>query len=410
MTPKAPPARRSLRTARRRTGSGTACLLLGASLLIPIPSEAQLAPLTGYYLHAVAASGSSPFSASGVIDVQRVRLMTRPTWGAARFDVAWETTLSLRSDDLALGRGFEGVEPAAPWLDLQGHLVDRRRLEWTHGLDRLSVSVQGGEQARLTVGRQPISWATTLYFTPADPFVPFDPTDPFREYRAGVDALRGVMFTGAFSELDAVLRPARALSGGETWTALVRGQRLLAGWEVSAWGGMLHDEAAGAVAGAGSLGEWGVRGEGSLRRTGDGTVLRAALGLDRLFELMDRDFRAVLEVQHDGFGAERAADLLDTALSVPAARGELSVLGRDALVANASWQAHPLTAVSLLSLVSLRDGSTLVSPGLTWSLADEISLRLGAFAGIGPGAEGTGLRSEHGATPLIGFAALSAFF
>jgi hypothetical protein len=387
-----------------------ALLLLGVVLLVPSPSEAQFGPVDGYYLHAAAASESSLFSASGVIDVQRLRLMTRPTWGAARFDIAWETTLSLRSDELALGRGFEGTEPAAPWLDLQGHLVDRRRVEWTHGLDRMNVALQAGPRTRLTVGRQPISWATTLYFTPADPFVPFDPTDPFREYRAGVDALRGVLFTGPFSELDAVIRPAPAPSGGETWTALLRGQRLVAGWDVSAWGGLLHDEAAGAVAAAGSLGEWGLRGEGSLRSTDDGTVLRAALGVDRLFDLMDRDLRAVLEFQRDGFGAARATDLLDTALSAPAARGELSVLGRDALMTNVGWRVTPLIEVSLLSLVSLQDGSSLLSPGLNWSLADEVSLRLGAFAGIGPAAGEAQLRSEHGATPLIGFGALSVFF
>jgi len=385
-------------------------LLLGAILLPPAPAEAQFAPVNGYYLHAVAGSESSPFAASGVIDVQRLRLMTRPARGAARFDIAWETTLTLRSDDLALGRGFEGSEPAAPWLDLQGRLVDQRRVEWTHGLDRLNVSIQAGQQARITVGRQPISWATTLYFTPADPFVPFDPADPFREYRAGVDAIRGTVFTGPFSEVDLVVRPAPDPSGGESWTALLRGQRLFGGWEVSAWGGMLHDDAAGAVAGTGSLGEWGLRGEGSLRSSDSGTVLRAALGLDRRFDLMDRDFRAIVEIQHDEFGAVRAADLLDTALSLPAARGELSVLGQDALAANVSWQVHPLASVSLLSLVSLRDGSSLVSPGVTWSLADEVSLRLGAFSGLGPGADGTRLRSEHGATPFIAFAALSAFF
>ncbi len=406
-----PRTRRDVNVVRhRRPRSLMALLLLGVVLLAPSPSEAQLGPVDGYYLHAAAGSESSPFSASGVLDVQRLRLMIRPTWGAARFDIAWETTLSLRSDDLALGRGFEGTEPAAPWLDLQGHLVDRRRVEWTHGLDRMNVSLQAGHRARLTAGRQPISWATTLYFTPADPFVPFDPTDPFREYRAGVDALRGVLFTGPFSELDAVIRPAPAPSGGETWTALLRGQRLVAGWDVSAWGGMLHDEAAGAVAAAGSIGEWGIRGEGSLRDTDDGAVLRAALGLDRLFDLMDRDLRAVLEFQRDGFGAARATDLLDTALSAPAARGELSVLGRDALMTNVGWRVTPLIEVSLLSLVSLQDGSSLVSPGLNWSLADEVSLRLGAFAGIGPGASEAKLRSEHGATPLIGFAALGVFF
>lgn len=384
--------------------------LLAGGLLAPGPATAQLAPLNGYYLHALAGSESSPFSPSGVVDVQRLRLMTRPAWGSVRFDVAWETTLTLRSDALALGRGFEGTEPAAPWLDLQGHLVDRRRVEWTQGLDRLNAAFPLGRRGRITLGRQSISWATTLFFTPADPFVPFDPADPFREYRSGVDAFRGVLFTGPFSELDAVVRPAPRAGGGETWTALIRGQRLVGGWEVAAWGGILHDEAAGSLAVTGFLGEWGIRGEGSLRDTEDGRVLRGAVGVDRLFELGGRDLRTVVEVQHDGFGATQASELLDTALSPPALRGELSVLGRDALVSNAAWQAHPLASLSLLSLVSLHDGSTLLSPGLEWSLADEVSLRLGAFAGIGPGAVNGTLRSEHGATPFIGFAALSAFF
>jgi hypothetical protein len=381
-----------------------------AFLLLPHPVAGQLPAVSGYYLHAVAALESSPLSPSGALDVQRLRLMTRPAWGNVRFDLAWETTLSLRTDAIALGRGFEGAEPAAPWLRLQGTLVDRRRVGWTHGVDRLSFSFQPGERVRITAGRQTVSWATTLYFTPADPFVPFDPAAPFREYRAGVDALRAVVFTGPFSEVDAVIRPAPAPGGGETWTALLRGQRLVAGWEVSAWGGMVHDEGAVALATSGSLGEWGIRAEGAVRDTDDGTVLRGALGVDRLFELRGRDFRTVVEVQHDGFGAGRASELLPTAFSAPALRGELPVLGRQALAANGSWQVHPLVSVSLFSLVGLRDGSALVSPGLNWSLGDEVSLRLGGFAGLGPGAREGELRSEHGAAPLVGFGALSVFF
>jgi hypothetical protein len=385
-------------------------LVLSAGFLLPGPVEAQFPTVTGYYLHALAGSEASPVSPSGVLDVQRLRLMTRPALGAVRLDLAWETALTLRTDELALGRGFEGAGPAAPWLDLQGSLVDRRRVGWTHGVDRLNVAFQMGERARVTVGRQTVSWATTLYFTPADPFVPFDPADPFREYRAGVDALRGTIFTGPFSEVEAVVRPAPAPGGGETWTALFRGQRLMAGWEVSGWAGMVHEEGAAALAASGSVGEWGIRAEGTVRDTDDGTVLRGAVGVDRLFQLADRDFRAVVEAQYDEFGAVGPSGLLETALSAPAARGELSVLGRRALVANATWQVHPLVSTSLLSLVSVGDGSVLVSPGLDWSLGDEVSLRLGAFAGLGPGARAGELRSEHGATPLIGFGALSVFF
>ena len=393
---------------------GHLALVALAAGLVPQVASAQLPAVSGYYLHAAAASESSVLGPSGVLDVQRLRLMSRGSLGPVRLDAAWETTLTLRSDEVALGRGFEGAEPAAPWLNLQGSLMDRRRVGWFQGLDRFSASVDLGQRARITAGRQTVSWATTLYFTPADPFVPFDPADPFREYRAGVDALRAVVFTGPFSEVDVVVRPAPVPGGGESWTALVRRQQLLAGWEVSAWGGLLHDRAALAVASAGSLGEVGLRAEGSLRRTAEGMVIRAAFGVDRLMEVLERDLRVVAEIQRDEFGAAGPRELAEVALSQPASRGELSVLGRDAAILNVSWQIHPLISTSFLSLVSLGDGSALLSPGLTWSLADEVSLRLGGYAGLGPGARTEGpspsFRSEHGATPLIGFVALSVFF
>lgn len=376
----------------------------------PVEAQGQRPQLKGYYLHAVAGMESSPFSEAGVMDFQRLRLMTDPGWGPFSFDVAYEHTLTLRSDDLALGRGFEGAEPAAPWLRLQGTLVDRRRVTWAHALDRLSASVRLGDRTRLTAGRQTISWATALYFTPTDPFVPFDPADPFREFRAGVDAVRARVSLGPFSELDAVVRPAEAPGGGETVTALARGQTLLRGWEVSGWGGALHDEPAFAAGVSGTVGETGLRVEGGLRREDGSTVVRGTVGADRFFQLLERDLHAVVEYQHDGFGAARAAELIPTALSAPAARGELLVLGRDAVVVNATYDLWPLTNVALLTLVNARDGSALLSPTLVHSLTDEASLRVGGFAGLGPGVDGVALRSEHGATPLVGFAAVSLFF
>jgi hypothetical protein len=385
--------------------------VLGIALLgAPAPVRGQFPTMSGYYLHAAAGVESTPFSASGLLDVQRLRLMSRPALGSLTLDVAYEHTLTLRTTDLALGRGLEGMDATAPWLSLQGTLRETERVEWAHGLDRLSVAWHAGDRVRLTLGRQSISWANGLYFTPTDPFVPFDPADPFREFRGGVDALRGVVFLGPFTEVDAVLRPARVPGGGTALTALVRGQTTVRGWDVSAWGGVVHEEAGAALALTGSVGDTGLRAEAGLRRHEGETVPRVAVGADRLFQLLDRDLRAIVEVQHDGFGAGGAEDLLVTAGSLPYARGELQLLGRDAVVAHAAWQLHPLTAVSLLSLVNARDGSLLLAPAVERSMSDEISLRMGAFVGVGPGAEAGRLRSEHGATPLAGYVAASVFF
>lgn len=399
-----------LRAAARTGTVVLAGLVFSGIAGVPTPVVGQALDLSGYYLHAAGGSESSPFSASGAFNVQRLRLMTRPTLGPVRLQVAWETTLTLRSDRVALGRGLEGAEPAAPWLDLQGTLVDQRRVSWAHGLDRLNASVPVGERGRVTIGRQTVSWGATLYFSPADPFVPFDPADPFREYRSGVDAVRAVVFTGPLSEVEGVVRPAPRAVGGETWTALLRAQRLLGGWELSAWGGMLHDEAAGAVTATGAVGKTALRSELSVRDTEDGTIVRIVAGLDRWFELAGRDLHGVIEAQYDGFGARRPDELLSVAASAPVARGEMATLGARALMVRAAWQLHPLTAVSLLSLMNTRDPSALVSPGLEHSVSDEIQLRVGAFAGLGPGSDGTGLRSEYGAVPLTGFAAFSVFF
>ncbi len=396
--------------------AGTA-LAVGGALLLPGGGAAQLAPVTGYYLHATAVLEGSALNESGVLDVQRLRLMNRPRWGRVSFDLAWEHVVTLRSGQVELGRGFGEDRSGIGRLNLDGTLARGSRGRWVHGVDRLGVTVPVGERTRITVGRQTVSWATTLYFTPADPFVPFDPADPFREYRAGVDAVRAVVATGPFSRVEGVVRVAPGLDGeGESITALGRWQGMVGGVEMSGWGGVVHDEPAAAVGFTGSRGEWSIRGEGGVRKEGSRAVIRGAVGVDRRFEVGGRDLRFLTEFQHDGFGASRPEELFATALSPAARRGELQLLGRDALAVNVGWQLHPLTEVGVLTLVNLRDGSSLWAPTLTHSLGDETALRVGAFAGVGPGArvpEGAPipiLRSEHGMTPLVGFAALTWFF
>lgn len=389
---------------------GIVPLVAGMFLAAPQWTAGQWPQVGGYYLHALAGVEGTSLSEAGAVDVQRLRLMTRPSLGTLRLEMAYEHVLTLRTGELVLGRGFEGGVRGGAWLGLQGTLLGRDHLEWSHAADRLNLSIPAGERGRLTLGRQAISWATTLYFNPADPFVPFDPADPFREYRAGVDAVRIVAFPGPLAEVETVVRPARDPEGGTTLTALVRGQGAFRRWDLSGWAGTLHNEPAGAVGLGGSAGAVALRAEGSVRREGDRTVLRVAVGADRLFRPLERDLRVLMEYQHDGFGAAEAGSLPAIARSPPARRGELSVLGRDALAMSATWQVHPLTAFRLLVLGNLRDGSALLAPGMTRSLSDEATLRLGAFAGTGSRVRGGAPRSEFGAAPVVGYAALTWFF
>lgn len=399
-------------------------------LAAPTPAEAQLrGGVRGYVLNVGGYAGETAAAPDGFFDLQRLRVMTRPTFGPLTFDAAYEHTLDLRSAGAGEGlvEGIGGLRPVGDWLDLDGTIRETGRLRWTHRLDRLNVAATLPGDVRLRVGRQTISWASTLLLTPGDPFAPFDPADPFREFRGGVDALRLQHFPGPFTELDFVLRPVKGNAegggGGTTLTALGRWQGLVRGWEVSGWGGALHEAAAFGAGAVGAVGALALRSELSLRRAGSSWVLRGAAGADGRREVTGRDLFLSAEIRYDGFGAGDGERLGPVLLSEPFRRGELQLLGRWVAAGTASFQLHPLVTPDLLVLTSLGDGSVLLGPGLAWSVSDEVSLRLGGFVGLGPSrlvpppsagqfvpADALVPESEFGLAPSTFYAAVSAFF
>ena len=393
-----------------RGGSLSACALSAAGLLLAAPAFAQRA-VTGYALNVATWSGDSPLAESGAADFQRLRLMAEPVLGPLRFDLAWDHVAILQRP-AAVGAGLLSSEASASnWWDLDRDIVDRRDFRWSHGLDRLAVSV-AGRGVEATAGRQAISWATTLFLSPADPFTPFDPADPFREFRPGVDAVRVQVFPGPLTEVEMVLRRSKT-PDGETWTTLVRARTSGGRTDVSGWGGVLHGRLAAAIAATTTAAGAALRGELSVRRdgTGDG-VLRAAIGADRRWTVAGRDLYAIVELQHDGFGAADADEIPRVLVSRPYRRGEMQTLGRDALAAQASWQAHPLVGLQWLTLWNLRDGSALHSPGVAISATRWLDLRAGTYVSTGDddlsefGVPG----SEYGLVPAVGYVSLAAFF
>lgn len=387
-------------------------LLLAAGA--PRAARAQELDLRGYYLNVASYQGSSPYGPDGALDLQRLRLMLDPRLGPATLDVAYEHTLRWSQRPFASTALLPGGVAEAPvdWLKLDWTLGSGAHAVWRHRLDRLSVALPLGPAAELTVGRQAISWATTLLFTPTDPFAPFDPSDPFREYRAGVDAARLQYFAGPFTALDLVVRPEGAAAGHRV-TVLLRGSTRLSAWDLSGWAGTLHDEPAVAVGADRSLGGWAVRADATVRRkVGGGTVVRAAAGADRLFSLAGRDLHLVGEYQHDGFGSADASGYARVLSSPAYRRGELQTLGRDEVLADASWQVHPLVSGEILVIVNLHDASTLVAPALDASLSNDVSARLGLYLSGGRGgAEPNGTpRSEYGPVPTYLYLSLTAFF
>lgn len=394
---------------RRTTVLACLALLGGASV-----ARAQLPEIRGYYLNVPTWSDSTSFNVGGFGDLNRLRLMTGPRYAAFGLQVAYEQLLNITQragGDLSGIFGDAVVPGGGEWLPLEWTLERSDHLSWRHRFDRLNLSWSPGRAAQLVAGRQAISWATTLFLTPADPFVPFDPSDPFREYRAGIDAVRMQLFPGPLSDIDLVVRAAEYRTH-TTLTALARGRTVWRSWELSGWFGVLHDEAALAVGAVGALGTVAVRGEAELRDADRELVFRGALGIDGRIDVLGKDLYYVFEYQRDGFGASHPAELVDVVVSDAFIRGELQVLGRDELVAQGSYQIHPLWTLDVLALTNLDDPSLLLTPAASYSLSDEAVARSGLFLGFGDDTATLErpIPSEYGLVPAFVYLSATIFF
>lgn len=384
--------------------------LCGLALLAAATAEGALPLPGGYYQNVPLWSRQNAFAPGGASDFNRFRLSSDLGFGPFSVEIAYEHVLTLREND-ASGLFVGAVPGGGEWLDLQWSLEEREHVSWQHRFDRLKVGIRPTDRIEIDVGRQTVSWATTLFLTPADPFSPFDPADPFRVFRAGVDAARVHVYPSPLSEIDVVVRPTKT-AVGEELTALGRGLFTWRGWELSGWGGLLYDDVAGSVAAAGSLGAWAVRGESVFRQLGDELRFRGTIGLDRRFTISGRDLFATFELQHDGLAAASAGDYPELFASQPYLRGELQVLGRDEAVVQASYQIHPLWSLSALGLGNVRDGSVLLSPSVSYSASDETTVTGGAFFGLGDDrrTEARPFPSEYGLAPFTLYASVSWFF
>lgn len=376
-----------------------------------LPAFAQSDTLTFYLQNVPLWSQETDFSKGGFSNFYRFRVMGEPTLGDFSFLFAYEQVATFRQNE-NLGIFVGAVPSGGEWLDLQWTIADEENVLWQHRFDRLKMAWTPTDVVEVSVGRQPVSWATTLFLTPSDPFSPFNPADPFREFRAGVDAARVRVNPGPFSEIDVVVRPTENDHLGEELTTLGRGLTTWKNWEISGWGGSLYGDIIGAFGLAGSLGSTAIRGEGNVRSIEGDVMFRGTVGLDRRFSVDRKDMYIVLEYQHDGLGASSPDEYLDVFQSDPFLRGELQVLGRDEAVFQGSYQIHPLWSLAALGMWNLNDRSFLISPSFGYSASDDSTISGGVFFGFGDD-EVTRERpipSEYGLAGMTVYFSVTIFF
>jgi hypothetical protein len=251
-----------------------------------------------------------------------------------------------------------------------------------------------GRSLDLSLGRQPISLATTFYFAPNDLFAPFAAQSFFRTYRPGVDGLRGEFRLAPLSQLTmlAVLAYAPDPDSASGWSRepewsrtafLARYQREWRGFGCSLLGGTVNDRT---LVGAGLQGElfdWlGVRGEGHYavaESAGAGEGGRFALGIEHRYA---DNFDWRLEYFYNGY-REPAATYQD----------------RHYCALGLGYEFTPLLTGSLVALADLNDGSQLWSANLLYSLSDEAELALTGAVPLGQKPSGTQPGSEFARLP-----------
>ena len=158
--------------------------------------EAQPGRITAYVQTVPLWSDATPLTDSDLKNFNRFRLTIDQPVGPVSIGAAYEHLTTFRRGSVVSGIGIGAAPGGGEALHLQWTVADEGHVLWQHRFDRLQVGWSPVAGMEFTGGRQAVSWGTTLFLTPADPFVPFNPADPFREFRAGVDAARLRMYPG----------------------------------------------------------------------------------------------------------------------------------------------------------------------------------------------------------------------
>lgn len=370
------------------------CLALAA--FVPVASWSQVRPsLQGYAKALPLTSRSLLTDERFFLGLNRVRLQGLLDVGGVLHTEVWLDSELLVGDFLTTpDYAFRQLLQRPTFLDLDWTVAEGERYVLQQRLFRAFATLYLGS-AEVTVGRQRIAWGTGFAWNPTDLLNPFNPAAIELDEKEGVDAVHVSLPFGALSRLEAVYAPGR----GELEPSFaLRVGHNLGGYDFSVMGGAFRN--VGTVGGdfVGYLGGAALRGEFAYTWSDTArNFLRAVVNLDYNFAF---DLYTVVEFYYNGQGAARKEDYdlrqLLTGLSFNLARFYVAV--------SAVKTVTPLLQVGVYDLLNLVDGSTLLGPTVTYSLATNLEFSASTYFFLGPD------DSEFGALPNVLFGHLQFFF
>jgi hypothetical protein len=330
--------------------------------------------------------------------------------------------------------GTQGIKTRYRVFDTSWNFVDEEADTWgSVWLDRFNLKL-ALPRADLIIGRQAVTFGKAYFWNPLDLYLPFDPAQFDRDYKAGVDALRLDIPLGAFSGLNLIYVLGRELdinnqyvqdrNGSASWfgsSLLLRGFTHAEGWDLALQGGKVYG---GWHVGGGLVGEIKsvqLRFEAARFWADGGPLLPPPYGTpllkDHVSAVIGLGHRwpSSLDMEVEGFfnGGGESHDLTIGMQRVE--RGAVLQAGRMLTGITVSYELTPLILGQLAVLQSQTDGSTQVQPTLRWSTGDNSELLLGASINRGDRptqdpVNGTTFHSEFGSYPHYFFAEFKSYF
>ncbi len=324
-----------------------------------------------------------------------------------------------------LGTGVGATAPQALPLTWTAFDDPDSTLRLQGRVDRLVLRGHA-PQVDLALGRQPISFGNGRFFTPMDLVQPFTPAVIDTEFKPGVDAFRIDVYPSFSSAITGVV----AYTGNEGWkgdwtaeeiTGAVYGQGTVGVTDLGGMYAWVEGDHVVAATLASAIGPAGVIGDVAVTVPRDDldepVFVRATLGMDGR---PTGTTTVSAEVYVQSLGSTDPADLLDTLGSERAMRGEIWLAGIAYLGTSLTQEITPLVTFSLSTITNLTQPSTLILPGISWSIAGNADLAAGAYLPVGERPETrtptledplpVAIRSEFGTYPFSAYLQVRAYF
>jgi hypothetical protein len=320
--------------------------------------------------------------------------------------------------------GSAGILPSsieAPYrvTPLDWQLDEQSDFRYSHEIDRAAVACHF-ENGHISIGRQAIGLGRGVLFSAVDLFAPFATLEVDREWRRGVDAVRGEwMLTeqtameviGAFGERwdeSALLARVRGYLG-EVDAELMFGRRA-----EDDFGGIVVSSTIGDAEGHAEVAVFDTPEAQDGHSILDDAHLpvKAVIGGSYTFAV-GSGLTLIGEWHYSEFGVDDIGQLdlaSDTVFTARLIRGDMHIMGRQALALQGSYAIAMNLAASANVLFSPQDGSGALTPLLRWDVSDNITLLANIVLPWGDTSRDGQLRSEYGNTATSAFVQLAIYY